>query len=96
MLPEFRFLFSPDQRILRSRHHRNVGSSDEFEHAQSVRRFRLEPLIACHDGDAQDFRLRGLDQQEDRLLVGSGRPGGVLIDDDLSLLAPAGEARDQQ
>ena len=65
LLPEFRFLFSPDQRILRTGHDGNVGSSDEFEHAQGVRDFGLEPLIAGHYGDAQDFGLWRLDQQQD-------------------------------
>src|SRR5580658_6751575 len=65
LLPEFRFLFSSDQRILRTGHNWDVGSSDDLEHAQSVRDFGLEPLIAGHDGDAQDFGLWRLDQQQD-------------------------------
>ena len=90
LFPLFRFLLSPDQRILRSRHDRNVGSSDQFQHAQSVRHFRVEPLIARHHRDAQDFRLWRLDQKQHRLLVRSSRSGGILIDDDLSLpLAPS-------
>ena len=73
-----------DQRILRSRHYRNIGSTDEFEHAQSVRHFGFEPRVAGHDGDAENIRLRRLDQQQHRLLVGSAGAGGVLIDDDLA------------
>ena len=38
-----------------------------------VRHFVREPRVAGHDGDAEDIRLRRLDQQQDRLLVGSRR-----------------------
>ena len=31
--PHFRFLFSPDQRVLGAGHNGDVGSPDEFEHA---------------------------------------------------------------
>src|SRR6266446_2600732 len=89
LLPEFRLFLRSYQRILSSRHNRNVSASDQFEHAQSVSDFRLEPLIPSDHGDAQDFRLRRLNQQQCRLQVGAGGSGGVLIDDDLAFfLAP--------
>ena len=57
MFPKLRFFLPPYQGILRSRYDWNVGASDEFEHAQSVRHFRLQPLISGHDSDPQNFRL---------------------------------------
>src|SRR5262249_16765271 len=53
------------QGILGAGDDRNIGSSNEFEHAQSMRNLRFEPLIASHDSDAQDFRRWRLDQQQD-------------------------------
>src|SRR5437867_13109900 len=82
--PEFRRFFCSYQRILSSWHNRNVSASDQFEHAQSVSDFRLEPLIASDLGDAQDFRLRRLNEQQRRLQVSAGRSGSVLVDDDLA------------
>ena len=81
-----RLLLGSDQRILGSGHDGNVGSSDEFEHAQGVCHFFGEPRIARYYGDAQHFRPRRLDQQQDCLLVGAGGSGRVLIDDDLALV----------
>ncbi len=51
-----------------------------------MRDFFGQPGIARHHGDAQDFRLRGLDQQQNRLLITAGGAGCVLIDDDLALV----------
>ena len=51
---------------------------------KSVRDFFFQPGIAGHDGDAKDFGLRRLDQQQDRLLIGAPGPGRILIDDDLA------------
>ena len=62
LLPKFRFFLRSYQRILRSRHNRDVSASDQFEHAQSVSDFRLEPLIARDHCDAQDFGLRRLNE----------------------------------
>src|SRR5882724_10897560 len=93
LLPEFSLFFSADQRILRSRHYWNISSTDEFEHAQSVGHLGLEPRVAGYDSDAEDIRLRRLDQQQHRLLVRSGGSGSVLIDDDLGfVLGPTREA----
>ena len=49
-----------------------------------MRHFGFEPLIAGDDGDAQDFCIRRLDQEEDRLLIRSGGPCGILVDDDFA------------
>src|ERR1700735_1036534 len=57
---------------------------------------RFEPLIARHHGDAQDFCLWRLNQQEHRLLISSAGPGGILIDDDFSFLSPADEGSHQE
>ena len=88
------------QGILGSRHDRNVSSPDDLEHAQRVRDFFFQPRIASHNGDAENLSLRGLDQQQDGLLIGSSRPGRVLIDDDLALsgrlLAPGWKTRREQ
>ncbi len=93
MLPEFGLVFSPDQWILRSHHHWNIGSTDELERAQRVCHLRLEPGVASHDRDAENIGLWRLDQEQYGLLVGSAGSGGVFVDDDLaSSLSPAGEA----
>src|SRR5258705_3073380 len=92
-LPDFVLFFSAAKRMLRSRHDWNISSTDEFEHAQSVGHVGLEPCVAGYDRDAEDIRLRRLDQQQHRLLVGSGGSGSVLIDDDLAfVLGPTREA----
>src|SRR5580658_7134674 len=96
LFPSFRLLFSSYKWILRSRHDRNIRSSDDFEHPQGVRHFLVEPLIARNHRDAQNFSLWRLDQEEHRLLVRSRGSGGVLINDDLaSCLAPGSEAEGQ-
>src|SRR5580658_9281651 len=48
LLPALRILFCPYQRELRSWHDRYVGWPDEFKHAQGVRQFVVEPLVARH------------------------------------------------
>ena len=93
LLPLLRLLFASHQWILRPGHDWNVGMSDEFEHAQSVRHFFVKPLIARHHRDAENLSLWRLDQKQHGLLVRPGRSGCILIDDDLPpSLTPAGEA----
>jgi hypothetical protein len=53
-----------------------------------VRDFFRQPGIARHHSNSQYLRLRRLDQQQNRLLVGARRTCGVLINDDLALLLP--------
>jgi hypothetical protein len=50
-----------------------------------VRNFIFEPGVTGHNRDAEDLRLRRLNQQQHRLLIRSCRAGGVLIDDEFSL-----------
>ena len=52
------------------------------------------PLVSGDDGDAEDFGSRRLDEEEDGLLIGAGRAGGVLVDDDFTFLS-GGEGREQ-
>jgi len=61
---------------------------DEFEHAQSMRHFGLQPCVSSHDGDTEYICLRRLDQKQHGLLVRSSGTGSILIDDDLALLLP--------
>src|SRR5579864_3311641 len=69
----------------RTRNDGNVGAADNFKHAERVRYFFVTPLIARYDGDAQHFRLRGLNQRQNRLLVRRSGPARVLVDDYFSL-----------
>src|SRR5207302_10309478 len=55
-----------------------------------MRNFRLEPLVACHHRNAQDFCLWRLNQQEHRLLICPTGTSGILIDNDLALLLRKG------
>src|SRR4029077_6250839 len=85
LFPQFRLFFTAHEWILGSWDPRNVGPSDNLEHAQSVRDLLFEPGIARHYRYAQDLRLWRLNQQQDRLLIGSSGTGSILIDDDLAL-----------
>ena len=97
LLPLLGSLLRSHQGILGTQHHGDVGAPNKFEHSQRVGNFFRKPLIAGHHGDAQDFRLRRLNQQEDRLLVCSSWTSRVLIDDDLVfVLAPGSEGCRQQ
>jgi len=88
-----RIRLSPHQRILCAGHDRDIGASNEFEHAQGMRHFLMQPLIARHDRNSQHFSPWRLDQEQHRLLISSRRPGCILIDNDFPfLLRPAGKA----
>ena len=57
-----------------------------------MRNLFREPCVPRHHGNPKNFRLRRLDQQQDRLLVRAGGSGRILIDDDLApVLALGGE-----
>src|SRR5215469_6809846 len=73
----------------------NVSASDDFEHAESVGDVLVAPAVAGDDGDAEDLRLRGLDEREDGLQVGGGGAEGVFVDDDFGLLLGGRGQREQ-
>ena len=63
----------------------DVGAVDEFEHAEGVGDFFGLPGVARDHGDAEDFYLGGLEQEDHGHLVGAGGAGAVLVDEDEAL-----------
>ena len=62
----------------------NVGASDDFEQAESVKDFFIAPGVTGEDGDAEDFGVWRVDEGEDGLHVGAAGACGVLVDDDFA------------
>ena len=85
-LPAFGLFLGVEQRIDGPLVDGNVGAIRDFEQAQHMLRLFLHPLISADGGDAEDVKLLGLQEHENRLLVaGSGTPS-VLVDDDFDFL----------
>jgi hypothetical protein len=79
-----RFFVSANQRERRAAHYGNVGASDDFEQAQSVRYLFVAPLISTDHRDSKHLDLRGLDHYEERLQIAAAGAGAILVDDDLA------------
>src|ERR1700722_14785073 len=84
-LPALDQLHAIDQRIDGAGNDGNVGSADQLEHSQRVRHLFVAPHIAADHRDAEDFNFGRLQEDEDRLLVGSGGAARVLINDHFAL-----------
>jgi hypothetical protein len=78
------FFATSDQRKNGARDNRNDGSSDDFEETQGVCEFLVAPLVPTGHGDAKNFDLGRLQQQQKRLQVAAAGPGAILIDDHLA------------
>src|ERR1700730_15166540 len=58
LLPLLRFFVSPNQRKSRAGHYGDVGASDDFEQAQSVRHLFVAPLVSTDHSDSKHLNLR--------------------------------------
>ncbi len=69
----------PLERTIRAGRDRDVGATDEVEHAQRIRRRLLERLVAVDGGDPEqlDLRAREREEQRDRVVV-----PGIAVEDD--------------
>ena len=82
LFPKRRFLFAVHKREFSTGEHGNVRAANDFEQPQRVRDFLVAPGVAGDDRDAEDFRVRRIDQREQRLHVAAAGAGAILVEDD--------------
>jgi hypothetical protein len=78
------FVVRADQRENSSWDYGDIGASDDFEEAEGAGDFLVAPLVAGDYGDAEDFDLWRLEEDEKGLHVAAAGAGAVLVDDDLA------------
>src|SRR6185369_16595167 len=95
--PALGFFLGVQQREFCALDDGNVGAAGDFEQAQSALGLFSYPLVAADGGNSKHVKLFRLQENEDGLHVGGGRPARVLIDDDLDLLRlqPGGGSQNQ-
>src|SRR4029077_19418186 len=96
LLPLLRFFVSPNQRKRRAWHYGDVGASNDFEQAESVRHLFVAPLVSTDHRDPKHLDLRRLDHYEERLQVAATGTGAVFVDDDLAARLGGGKTGREQ
>ncbi len=84
--PSLRLFFGIEKRELGALYDRDVSTPGDFQQPQSTLGFFLHPLVAAHRRDAQDVKPVRLQENQNGLHIGRGRPARILIDDDFDLL----------
>src|ERR1700676_1110567 len=84
LLPLLRFFASANQRKRSAGHYRDVGASNDFKQAESVRHLFVAPLISTDHRDPKHLDLRRLDHYEESLQITATGAGAILVNDDLA------------
>ncbi len=93
--PALGFFLGIEQGEFGALDHRNIGAPGNFRHAQDVLGFFFHPLVAADGGDAEDFKLVRLQENQNGLLVAGAGAAGVLVDDDFDFLGVSGSSEDK-
>src|SRR4029077_2681954 len=96
LLPLLRFFASANQRKRRAGRYRDVGASNDFKQAESVRHLFVTPLVSTDHRDPKHLDLRRLDHYEERLQVAATGTGAVFVDDDLAARLGGGKTGREQ
>src|SRR5271165_2247421 len=92
LLPEAGFFGSADQRENCAGEDGDVGAADDFQQAKGVGHLLIAPGVTADYGDAEDFCLWGLNEEQEGLHVAAARAGAVLVDNDFAAGLRAGGA----
>ena len=96
LFPARHLLFRIHEREHGARNHRHIRPADNLEQPQRVQHLFIAPGIAGKHGNAENIRLRRVQNRQHGLHIRPAGPSAVLIDDHLALRLRRGGRREER